>query len=166
LPAAFFRAFRLRSALTTREKCNQQIAALDRELEAARATVAVPAPVIDRKRLAAGLVRVFGGFHKRPAPLMLLGAVTLVLFIACRKLSGARWSALGLGLAVSFAVRRVLSGLVLGVSTQIHGSMPRRPAAHPPRHSRLVSPCPPRFARFSADRPPLGIGAGTIDCSR
>ena len=52
--------------LITREKCNTQIAALDRELQAARATVAVPAPIIDVKRLAAGLVRVFAGFHKKP----------------------------------------------------------------------------------------------------
>jgi Resolvase, N terminal domain/Recombinase zinc beta ribbon domain len=50
----------------TRENCNQQIAAIDRELQAARATVAVPAPVINVKRLAAALVRVFAGFHKKP----------------------------------------------------------------------------------------------------
>lgn len=51
--------------LITREKCNQQVAVIDRELQAARATVAAPAPVIDAKRLAAGLVRVFARFHKR-----------------------------------------------------------------------------------------------------
>ncbi len=52
--------------LITREKCNQQIAVIDRELQAARATVAIQAPVVDVKRLAAGFVRVFGRFHKKP----------------------------------------------------------------------------------------------------
>ncbi len=51
--------------IITREKCNQQIAALDRDLQAARATVAVETPVIDVRRLAAGLVDVFAGFHKK-----------------------------------------------------------------------------------------------------
>jgi hypothetical protein len=51
--------------LITREKCNQQVAAIDRELQAARATVAAPA--IDLKRLAAGLMRLVGGSHKKPS---------------------------------------------------------------------------------------------------
>jgi hypothetical protein len=51
--------------LITREKCNQQIAAIDRELQAARAMVSVPAPAINLKRLAAVLVRTFAGFHKK-----------------------------------------------------------------------------------------------------
>ena len=50
----------------TREKCNTQIAAIDRELQVARATVSIPAPVINLKRLAAGLMDVFTGFYKRP----------------------------------------------------------------------------------------------------
>ncbi len=52
--------------IITRDKCNQQVAVIDRELQAARATVAVETPVVNLKRLAAGLVRVFGGFYKKP----------------------------------------------------------------------------------------------------
>ncbi len=52
--------------IITREKCNQQIAAIDRDLQAARATVSITAPAINLKRLAAGLVDVFGGFYKKP----------------------------------------------------------------------------------------------------
>ncbi len=49
--------------IITREKCNQQIAAIDRDLQAARAMDSVPAPVVNLKRLAAGLVDVFGRYH-------------------------------------------------------------------------------------------------------
>jgi hypothetical protein len=49
-----------------REQCNQQVAALDWELQTARATVSTQTPAIDPKRLAEGLVYVFGAFEEQP----------------------------------------------------------------------------------------------------
>jgi DNA invertase Pin-like site-specific DNA recombinase len=52
--------------LITREKCNGQIAAIDLELQTARAVVRTQAPAVDPKRLAEGLVYVFGAFEEQP----------------------------------------------------------------------------------------------------
>jgi DNA invertase Pin-like site-specific DNA recombinase len=52
--------------LITREQCNGQVALIDRELQTARATVGTQTPAIDPKRLAEGLVYVFGSFEEQP----------------------------------------------------------------------------------------------------